>query len=73
MNPHQILIKEAAAQFPTDFGLRAFPGLEFYIDKSASYVISDSVILYVFTSKGLDFCKSTPEALLKEVVSLKKG
>jgi hypothetical protein len=60
----------AAAEFPGIFGLRAFPGQRFVVNRSASYVSRDEVMLYVYTADGLAFSKGTPEELRREVVKL---
>lgn len=65
-------VKEAAKQFPEEFGLQAFPGERFSISEDASYVNDkDVVMLYVYVKKGdrwMSFAKGTVAELLKEVV-----
>ena len=61
-------IDEAVRLFPPTFGLKAFRGDRFTINKSASYVSCGQVTLYVFTEDGKAFCKGTPSEIAREVV-----
>ena len=66
-------VAEEAGKFPEVFGLRAFPGQKFTINKSASYESpfgSGNVLLYVFTEDGQAFSKGSPSELRREVVRL---
>ena len=54
--------------FPEEFGLRAFPGQRFTINRSASYW-SGGVMLYVYTAGGEAFCKGRPCELAREVTA----
>lgn len=66
-------VKQAAAEFPKVFGLRAFPGQRFTINESASYESpfgSGNVQLYTFTEDGKAFSKASPAELRREVVRL---
>jgi len=60
-------IKQAMAQFPEVFGLRAFPGKRFSLNERASYTSRGEVMLYVYTEDGLAFSKGTVEELRREV------
>lgn len=70
-------VADAIAQFPKQFGLRAFPGEVFKISPFHSYE-SDypkpgTIQLYTYRRVGeawLDFAKATPEELRQEVVGL---
>jgi hypothetical protein len=63
------LVAEAADKFPATFGLRAFPGKTFRINRRQSYVTGGKTIqLYVFLTDGRAFGKETPARLRKEVV-----
>ena len=56
--------------FPDVFGLRAFSGMRFTINRSASYERSGHTMLYVYTEAGQAFAKATPDELRMEVVEL---
>ncbi len=64
-------MKLAAEEFPSEFGLRAFPGKRFSISLAASYVTDDGVImLYTQVKTGDDwlaFAKGTPQELREEL------
>ena len=65
-------ISESIATFPESFGLRAFPGQRFTLNRSASYESpfgSGQFMLYVFTAEGEAFCKGTPEELRRAVTA----
>lgn len=68
----QRIVTAAAAEFPSEFGLRAFPGDRFRINIADSYVNDDgSVWLYLGIRKGDQwpaFGKGTP-AELREVIT----
>ena len=64
----EAMVDKAIAEFPQTFGLRAFPGQKFHINRSASFVSMGKVKLYVFNDKGLAFAKDTPAALRRELV-----
>lgn len=71
----QQAVEQAMTQFPSVFGLRAFPHEIFRISKSYSY-FNDSNVLMLYTEikkKGewLSFAKSTVNELLMNVVPLK--
>jgi hypothetical protein len=71
-------VEKAAAQFPAEFGLRAYPGKVFCISLSASYVsdypAANTIMLYtaIKTDKGgwAAFCKGTPSELRSQLVKL---
>jgi hypothetical protein len=64
----------AIAEFPAEFGLRAFPGRVFRISKSASYVNdAGQPVLYAALKADAhwqDFAKVTPAELRSQVVPL---
>jgi hypothetical protein len=64
----------AIAEFPAEFGLRAFPGRVFRISKSASYVNdAGELVLYAALKADAywqDFAKVTPAELRSQVVPL---
>jgi hypothetical protein len=63
-------VDKAMTEFPETFGLRAFPGQRFTLNRSASYerpLGSGDVMLYVFTEDGLAFSKGSPAELRGEV------
>lgn len=71
-------VKNAIAQFPATFGLRAFPNRVFKIDDAASYVsaypVPDTIYLYTVVQNGDKwdtFCKATPAELRVQIVNLK--
>ena len=67
----QGLIDAAIAEFPSEFGLRAFPGKRFYISRGASYWSDNGgPMLYTYTAEGLAFAKGTVEELKREVVRI---
>jgi hypothetical protein len=67
------MIARAIAEFPNEFGLRAFPGKRFRINHGNSYY-SNGVMLYTDVlgddGKWLAFAKGSPEELHREVVKL---
>lgn len=72
------MVAQAIAQFPKEFGLRAYPDKRFRISESASYVSSypapDTIYLYtvILNDDGVwrCFCKGTPAELRRELVTL---
>jgi hypothetical protein len=52
---------------PKEFGLRAFPGKRFTVNKSASDLLGNPQMLYIYTIEGEAFCKGTKEELRKEM------
>jgi hypothetical protein len=65
-------IDRAIAEFPKTFGLRAFPGDRFAINRSASFESprgSGRIMLYVFTAEGKAFCKGSPNELRSEIIN----
>lgn len=77
-------IKRCIATFPSEFGLRAFPGKRFRISERSSYFSDhEGILLYteIFSAKGgmftpdadgwLSFAKEAPSVLRQEVVALK--
>jgi hypothetical protein len=65
-------VREAAASFPPEFGLRAFPRRRFFVDVTQSFFSTrDGVQLYVYErhADGLSsaFSRDTPERLRREV------
>jgi len=70
-------LRDAIAQFPATFGLRAFPGEVFQISVRDSYE-SDfpkpgTIYLYTQRKDGdrwLSFAKGTPQELRAEVVTI---
>lgn len=74
----QKLIADQIQTFPTEFGLRAFPGDRFRISPRASYV-NDAGIVQLYTQRlnttlitWQDFAKGSPEELRRELVELPK-
>ena len=76
-------VADAIAQFPAEFGLRAFPGEIFRVSERSSYVSDypapDTVYLYTERKSGTNvdgatlwqsFAKGTPAELRAEVVAL---
>ncbi len=67
-------IATAAAEFPAEFGLRAFPGDRFKIVPRDCYMRSETeVMLYTHVKRGdtwLAFAKGTPAELKAEMVKL---
>jgi hypothetical protein len=64
-------IEKAASSFPVLFGLRGFPGKEFRIEHSASYISEGLVYLYVYVLNAggwESFCKGTPTELTPQLV-----
>jgi hypothetical protein len=67
-------VAKAINTFPKTFGLRAFPGEMFCIDKQASYVNDEGVVM-LYTAvkrdggKWLSFAKGTAEELRAEVTA----
>jgi hypothetical protein len=73
----QMNINDAADKFPAEFGLRAFQGMVFRVNREHSFIqrpVSGPVIqLYLQTKRGeawVDFAKGTVSELLREVVKL---
>ncbi|HKV44607.1 MAG TPA: hypothetical protein VJT32_08040 [bacterium] len=71
------LIADTIAQFPAEFGLRAFPGERFRISRMSSYAsdwpVPGTIYLYTQRRVGdrwLDFAKATPAELRTQVVAL---
>ncbi len=62
-------ISAVIATFPETFGLRAFPGDKFTLNRAASYESGGQIMLYVYTADGLAFCKGSPVELRREVTS----
>ena len=67
-------ITSVIARFPTQFGLRAFPGDRFRISRRSSFV-DDSGHVKLYTQRlvngeWLDFAKGTEAELRKQVVPL---
>lgn len=67
MSSRKEVIDKAYARFPKEFGLRAFPGKRFTLNRSACFISAGKVQLYVYTADGLAFSKGTPSELRKEV------
>lgn len=72
------LVKAAAKQFPSEFGLRAFPGEVFRINIGDSYYDETKglVMLYVGIRKGDQwpgFSKGTTTEIRMELTALPKG
>jgi hypothetical protein len=68
------LIEQAAAQFPSRFGLRNFTGKVFSIDEHASYISGGVIQLYVCVLNGglwQQFAKGTPAELHAQSVHLR--
>ncbi len=68
----QAAISAAASQFPTEFGLRGFPGSRFRVSPSKSHYAFGGVVLYTQIREGerwLDFAKGTPAELRREVTA----
>lgn len=73
-------VKEAVAEFPTEFGLRAFPNARFRASLSASYWSDLNHAPLVYTQRRseatlrdgewIDFAKGTVTELRREVVLL---
>ena len=66
-------VKTAAAEFPAEFGLRAWPGDVFSISLGASFVSGDEVMLYTqvkHPTRWLHFCKGTVAELRREIVPI---
>lgn len=65
-------VKDEAAKFPGEFGLRAFPGMTFRVSEAASYYSdSEGVMLYTEVkteNTWMAFCKGSPAELRKEMV-----
>lgn len=79
------IIDEAVASFPATFGLRAFPGKVFHIERSQCYWDNGMLygkpdheagpMLYIFTGEegGLAFSKGSPAELRREIVARRNG
>lgn len=67
-------ITKAAAKFPAEFGLYAYPGKTFRVDLGSSYMSQGQVVLYTEIKMPdgtwLDFAKGTPDELAAEVTTL---
>lgn len=68
----QKMVADAVEQFPTAFGLRAFPGDTFRVSLRDSYV-NDSGVVMVYTEvkrgeRWLSFAKGTVSELKREIV-----
>ncbi len=67
----QQMIKRTANEFPSEFGLRGFPGEIFSISRAACFVNDDGgVMLYTQIKTGgswSDFAKTTVEELRREI------
>lgn len=65
-------VKDEAAKFPGEFGLRAFPGKTFRVSEAISYYSdSEGVMLYTEVKNGdrwMSFCKGSPAELKREMV-----
>lgn len=73
----QAIIAQAVAEFPPEFGLRAFPGKRFKIVEGASYYSNGPVLYtYVLQTEGewkgewFAFAKGTPGELRAQMVRL---
>lgn len=66
------MVRDAAGDFPDEFGLKAFPGKRFKILLGQSYVSEGKVLLYLGIKRASNqweaFCKGTPAELRKEIV-----
>ena len=69
----QEAIKEAAKEFPGEFGLRGFPKSRFRVSLAASHFAFGGVVLYtqILCDDGVwrDFAKGTPAELRAQVVA----
>lgn len=69
-------IDAAIARFPKTFGLRAFPGKRFTINRDASFVSGGQVWLYTYRIEAngskLAFAKGTPGELLSQIVEAER-
>jgi hypothetical protein len=77
LNAEKQLVAAAVDQFPSTFGLRAFPGDTFRVSSSSSYV-NDSGVVQLYTQiqrdgKWLDFAKGEINELKREYVVLEGG
>ena len=65
-------IARAIAEFPAEFGLRAFPGKKFRVSHSSSYWSDGDVLLYTDVFDGGTwhaFAKGTPKELRAQITS----
>lgn len=66
-------IDRTIKRFPSTFGMRAFPGKIFKINRFNSYIAGDKIMLYtdIKLNGGWGaFAKGTPEELKREIVKL---
>ncbi len=68
----QEAIRDAIAEFPAEFGLRAFPGERFRISEAACFVSEGRVVLYTYVLRDgnwLAFAKGSPAELRREITA----
>ncbi len=66
-------LKAAIAQFPAEFGLRAFPGERFRIEPAACFYAERGPVLYVYRKvegAWIAFSKGSAEELTNNLVRL---